>query len=93
VNALEHARLLSQADIILPEHLPPAVRNATAQTDPIVYNIPVMGKSDVKTLGETEIETIRHALEQTTGNRTRAAELLGITRRGLIYKLKRLGMK
>ena len=45
VNALEHARLLSQADIILPEHLPPAVRNATAQTDPIVYDIPVMGKA------------------------------------------------
>ncbi|MEJ2024431.1 MAG: sigma-54 dependent transcriptional regulator, partial [Deltaproteobacteria bacterium] len=26
-NALEHARFLSQADIILPEHLPPAVRD------------------------------------------------------------------
>jgi DNA-binding NtrC family response regulator len=47
---------------------------------------------NVKTLEESEIEMVRHALEQTGGNRTKAAELLGITRRGLIYKLKRLGL-
>ena len=93
VNALEHARLLCQADIILPEHLPPPVRDATAHANAIAYEIPATGQPDVKTLGETEIETIRHALEQTAGNRTRAAELLGITRRGLIYKLKRFGIK
>jgi transcriptional regulator with PAS, ATPase and Fis domain len=47
---------------------------------------------DVKTLEQNEAEIIRRVLEQTGGNRTRAAELLGITRRGLIYKLKRLGI-
>lgn len=47
----------------------------------------------VKTLGEIEVDTILLGLDQTEGNRTRAAEFLGITRRGLIYKLKRLGMK
>jgi DNA-binding NtrC family response regulator len=93
VNALEHARLLCQTDIILLEHLPPAVRMAIVQTHAAAYEVPSAGQPDVKTLGETEIETIRRALEQTAGNRTRAAELLGITRRGLIYKLKRLGMK
>jgi DNA-binding NtrC family response regulator len=93
VNALEHARLLCQSDIILPEHLPPAIREAIAHVQAVACDIPATGEADVKTLGETEIETIRRALEQTAGNRTRAAELLGITRRGLIYKLKRLGMK
>jgi len=93
VNALEHARLLSQADIILPEHLPPAVRDATTHAHTVTYEIPATDQPDVKTLGEIEIDTIRRALAQTEGNRTRAAELLGITRRGLIYKLKRLGMK
>ena len=39
-----------------------------------------------------ELDTIRRAIEQTGGNRTRTDELLGITRRGLIYKLKRLGL-
>ena len=46
----------------------------------------------VETLEEAEIELIRRALEQTDGNRTHAAALLGITRRGLIYKIKRFGI-
>jgi DNA-binding NtrC family response regulator len=92
-NALEHARFLSQADIILPEHLPPAVRDEPAQAHAVACETSTTDQPDVKTLGEIEIETIRRALDQTEGNRTRAAELLGITRRGLIYKLKRLGMK
>jgi DNA-binding NtrC family response regulator len=92
-NALEHARFLSQSDIILPEHLPPAVRNAVAheqRRSPFsTADMPMA----VKTLDEAEMETIRRALDQTGGNRTRAAEILGITRRGLIYKLKRLGIR
>jgi DNA-binding NtrC family response regulator len=91
-NAIERARLLSQTDVILPEHLPPAVRmpapkpvsgmRSPASTHPV----------DVRTLEESEADIIRRTLEQTGGNRTRAAEILGITRRGLIYKIKRLGI-
>ena len=94
-NAMQRVWLLSQTDVILPEHLPPAVCQAaprvrtTAGTGPQPIQEPQTG---LKTLEENEIEIIRRALEQTGGNRTRAAELLGITRRGLIYKLKRLGM-
>lgn len=86
-NAVEHVRLLCNTDVVLPEHLPPATReySAAAPGEPVRTEPP-----SVKTLEESEIETIRQALEQTDGNRTRAAELLGITRRGLIYKLKRL---
>jgi DNA-binding protein Fis len=36
--------------------------------------------------------SIRKALVMTNGNRTKAAELLGVTRRGLLKKLKRLGL-
>ncbi len=93
INALEHARFLSQSDVILPEHLPPAVRSAAAHGNTAHSDSGADMPAEVKTLGETEMETIRHALEQTAGNRTRAAKLLGITRRGLIYKLKRLGIK
>ncbi|MHB9075265.1 MAG: sigma-54 interaction domain-containing protein [Desulfobaccales bacterium] len=94
-NAIERVRLLSQTDVILPEHLPPAVCQATSRartaagSEPPPMQEPQAG---LKTLEENEIEVIRRTLEQTDGNRTRAAELLGITRRGLIYKLKRLGM-
>ena len=45
-----------------------------------------------ETLLEREISYIRQVLEQTGGNRTQAAERLGITRRGLIYKIKRYGL-
>jgi DNA-binding NtrC family response regulator len=90
-NAMEHARLLCQTDVVLPEHLPPTVREAGAAH---VSEAPpeTLRDGEVKTLEETEIETIQRVLEHTRGNRTRAAELLGITRRGLIYKLKRLGL-
>ncbi|MBF0530201.1 MAG: sigma-54-dependent Fis family transcriptional regulator [Deltaproteobacteria bacterium] len=90
-NAMEHARLLCLGDTILPEHLPPAVREAAARS--AVKNNETVPTLDVKTLQASELETIRRALEQTNGNRTRAAEILGITRRGLIYKMKRLGVK
>jgi Response regulator containing CheY-like receiver, AAA-type ATPase, and DNA-binding domains len=39
------------------------------------------------------VEAVTAALKETGGNRTHAAQLLGITRRGLIYKLKRLGLE
>jgi DNA-binding NtrC family response regulator len=91
-NAMEHARLLCPADVVLPEHLPPSVREAgvagTAEPEVPATSEP----TSVKTLDETEIEAIERVLARTGGNRTRAAELLGITRRGLIYKLKRFGL-
>jgi DNA-binding NtrC family response regulator len=94
-NAIERVRLLSQTDVILPEHLPPVVRQAAsrARANAEARQQPIKGdQTGLKTLEESEIEVIHRALEQTGGNRTRAAELLGITRRGLIYKLKRLAM-
>ena len=91
-NAIERARLLSQTDVILPEHLPPVVRVPTSLVVDETRKLAMSPKTDVKTLEQNETEIIRRALDQTDGNRTRAAELLGITRRGLIYKLKRLGI-
>ncbi len=91
-NAIERARLLSQTDVILPEHLPPAVRTPTSRVVDETRKPAMSPQTDVKTLEQNETDIIRRALDQTGGNRTRAAELLGITRRGLIYKLKRLGI-
>jgi two-component system response regulator AtoC len=53
-----------------------------------------MGASDAgdlsikRTLRRTEEELIRRALARTNGNRTRAAELLEISHRALLYKIK-----
>ncbi|MEZ4387034.1 MAG: sigma-54 dependent transcriptional regulator [Candidatus Krumholzibacteriia bacterium] len=83
-NAMERARLLSRTDVVLPEHLPPAVRQGAAAA-PVAAG----ETATVVPLDRLERQTIEQALTQTGGNRTRAAELLGISRRTLIYKLKR----
>jgi transcriptional regulator with PAS, ATPase and Fis domain len=44
-------------------------------------------------MDQAEIEAIKSALESSGGNRTKASELLGISRRALIYKLKRYNIK
>jgi DNA-binding NtrC family response regulator len=93
-NSMAHVRLLSQTDVILPEHLPPAVRKAAGRIGPESRPASEQrGQIETKTLEQHEIEAVRAALKQTGGNRTHAAQLLGITRRGLIYKLKRLGLE
>jgi DNA-binding NtrC family response regulator len=93
-NAMSHVRLLSQTDVILPEHLPPAVRKSAGKTAPESrIPLPEDAPPKAKTLEQHEIEAVTTALKQTKGNRTHAAQLLGITRRGLIYKLKRLGLE
>jgi two-component system, NtrC family, response regulator HydG len=83
-NAVERASILSDADVILPERLPPAVL-AGGQTATLLES------KAVRPLNVTEQDEIQRALQQTGGNRTRAATLLGISRRALIYKLKRYG--
>lgn len=94
-NAMERARLLSRTEVILPEHLPPAVRQGAAAGAVSPGDVSAQPSTSPANdepplpLDRVERETIEKALERTGGNRTRAAELLGISRRTLIYKLKR----
>lgn len=46
----------------------------------------------VGTMQEIERQAILEALEKTGGNKTRAAAVLGISRRNLIYKLRSYGL-
>ena len=90
-NAMERARLLARAELILPEHLPRAVRHDR----PLPAELrPLLGDATrpLPTLEEVEISSLQAALAHTDGNRTHAARLLGISRRGLIKKLRRFGL-
>ncbi|HXG31324.1 MAG TPA: sigma-54 dependent transcriptional regulator, partial [Thermodesulfobacteriota bacterium] len=83
-NVIERAIILSDSDLITRVDL--GIReNATRETTP----------SDSLSLEEAwarlEKAYIEKALSQTGGNRTRAARLLGLSRRSLLYKLKRYG--
>jgi DNA-binding NtrC family response regulator len=82
-NVIERAVLLSQSELILPEHLPTKLREAAKQATPALT-------LDSQTMDEIERNAIIFALKQHKSNRTETAKALGISRRALLYKLQRL---
>lgn len=74
------AVLFAEGDVILPKHLPEEIQS-THQRE--TENVPVG-----LTMKEMEKELILKTLERMEGNRTRTAEILGISLRSLQYKLK-----
>jgi len=88
-NVIERAGILAAGGIILPEHLPDAIR---ARGTAAAKDVPATsGAEEVVTVEEAERRAIRDALARTGGNRTKAAKLLGISRRTLLYRLKQYG--
>ncbi len=82
-NAIERAVLLSQSELILPDHLPAKLREAAKTAAPAAT-------SDTQTMDEIERHAILAALQQHKSNRTETAKALGISRRALLYKLQRM---
>ncbi|MEI6057216.1 MAG: sigma-54 dependent transcriptional regulator [Lentisphaerota bacterium] len=83
-NAMKRAKVLSRTEIIMPDHLPSNIRNSISNASQLINN------EIVVTLEQSELASIRTALKNTNGNQTKAAELLGISRRTLINKLKKI---
>ena len=90
-NALERALVLSEGPEIEPEALPEEMRASAAPSGP--PPAPVEGDLSVKRAQRVlEADLIRRALERTNGNRTRAAELLELSPRALLYKIRDYGI-
>ncbi len=86
-NVLQTATTLCRGGTLLPEHLPSLVRGGRA---PITDG---RGPRTLRSqLAEVERARITGALEEAGGNQTRAATLLGISRRALLYRLDALGL-
>ncbi|MBI9016307.1 MAG: sigma 54-interacting transcriptional regulator [Phycisphaerae bacterium] len=70
-NAIRYAFVKCKGETIMPEHLPPEIYN---------YNMPttVAKKSSRKKI--LDVEKVRQALKSTNGNKTLAAEKLGVGR-------------
>ena len=83
-NAMERAALLSQGELILPEHLPTRVRASLQETP-----APAAPTLNAEGLEEIERQAILEALRKHDFNRTETAKALGISRRALLYKLQR----
>ena len=84
-NTIERAMVLAEADQIVATDLSERIREAR---DPVQLQLASGELSVKKTMRVIEEILIRRALQKTKGNRTRAAEVLEISHRALLYKIK-----
>jgi two-component system response regulator AtoC len=90
-HAIERAAVLCDSPLIREEDLPEAVRGGAIPAPPAVA-LPGESLSIKRATRAVEEELIRRALQRTNGNRTRAAELLDLSYRALLYKIKEYGI-
>lgn len=77
--------MVDNGEVLRPEHLSAELRGSAKPTTPILG-----GKESLQEMvGGMEREMVVTALQKTSGNRSQAARLLGISRRGLLNKIAR----
>jgi len=86
-NMIERAILLESDEWILPEHLPVEIVGAAGGSSAVIETM-IRGETGIVTIAAAERMAIEKALEQAQGNKTKAAEWLGISRQTLRTKLK-----
>lgn len=84
-NTIERAMVLAEGEILEATDLPERLRDTL---DPVQAQLASGELSIKKTTAAVEEILIRRALQKTKGNRTRAAEILEISHRALLYKIK-----
>jgi DNA-binding NtrC family response regulator len=93
-NVIERALILEDDDVITTKYVPRNLVPGPGQSGPErdgssaqnMFRLPPAGTS----LEEVEMSLVRQAIDRSGGNQTRAAELLGISRDQLRYRLKKL---
>lgn len=93
-NVIERALILEDNETITTEYLPGSLLGTIPSHDGVLtgpnstarFVLPGEGIS----LDEAELSFVRQAIERSGGNQTKAAELLGISRDQLRYRLKKL---
>ena len=89
-TAIEHGVVMSNDPVIDVRHLPAALRGENSAPTPGSSGKITLAAPPEFNLHALETRTIRAALVEADGNRTRAAEMLGISRRTLQRKLKEI---
>jgi DNA-binding NtrC family response regulator len=82
-NCLERATIIASGLPLEIGHLPEHIRQKRVLDKPSAFRLPETGIS----LDELEKSLILQSLEMTSGNKTKAASLLGISRRALYSKM------
>jgi two-component system response regulator PilR (NtrC family) len=86
-SAVERMLLLADGDLVRLDDLPPAVR---MRSRALVGELPIEIPDEGLDLDGLERSLILRALEKSEGNVTRAARLLGLSRRTLQYRLEKI---
>ena len=85
-NTIQRAVLMSESKVLSCEHLPMNFTPRKVENPKIYFELGTP-------LDEVEKEMLTWVLESTNDNRTKAAELLGISRRSLYSKLEKYDLK
>jgi transcriptional regulator with PAS, ATPase and Fis domain len=88
-NVLERAVIVCEGSVVEPKHLPPGFGQVTAR--PTLQDANSVRLGVGTTVEEAERQLILKTLESTSNNKTRAAEILGISLKTLHNKLKEYG--
>jgi DNA-binding NtrC family response regulator len=92
-NEIQRAVALSATGgIIEPAHLSPEVVTTQVSQASGGSRSSRTGTNLAAAIEQVERDMIRSALDRATGNISEAARMLGLTRRGLYLKLRRLGL-
>ena len=85
-NAMQRAVAFCQGDEIKPEHLPERIQHAARLNQPSPVSSDLIhdtGVTSLRPLSDVQRDYVRYVLRATDGNKRKAAEILGVTRRTL----------
>lgn len=88
-NTIERAVILAR-DVVLPEHLGISLSIDFASLAETAQTLPEIAARAAR---HAEVETISKVLKQTSGNKSRAAQLLGVSYKTLLNKIKEYGLE
>ncbi|MEA1921116.1 MAG: sigma-54 dependent transcriptional regulator [Pseudomonadota bacterium] len=92
-NIVERCVVLESGDGIIALSTLPEIVRQKSQTELTTTKLPKEGLDLEDVVARLETDLIEQALKQCNGNKTRAAELLGLTFRSLRYRLDKYGLK
>jgi two-component system nitrogen regulation response regulator GlnG len=108
-NVIKRAMVLTTSSVILPQHLPEALRGGVKEEDEgdimrrlverkaraLLLNVQSAGTGEIyhMILDEVERLLLQVILDETDGNQLRTADLLGINRNTLRKKIRTLGVE